>query len=88
MGRGAGGSIYQRIGRGDWDDGASAFPIAPGDGTRTARRLVLPAPAYFVFFRELSEGGIGVITVLHGSMDVPSRLKEDAERISNHGDNE
>lgn len=40
------------------------------------------------FFRELSEGGIGVITVLHGSMDIPSRLKEDAERISNHGDNE
>ena len=43
---------------------------------------------YFVFFRELSEGGIGVITVLHGSMGIPSRLKEDAERISNHGDNE
>jgi plasmid stabilization system protein ParE len=43
--------------------------MAPGDGPRTARRLVLPAPAYFVFFRELSEGGIEVITVLHGRMD-------------------
>ena len=43
---------------------------------------------YFVFFRELSEGGIGVITVLHGSMDIPARLKEDAERISNRDDNE
>lgn len=49
--------------------GTSAFPMASGDGPRTARRLVLPAPAYFVFFRELSEGGIEVITVLHGRMD-------------------
>ena len=41
-----------------------------------------------MFFRELSEGGIGVITVLHGSMDIPARLKEDAERISARDDNE
>ena len=33
--------------RGDWDNGASAFPMASGDGPRAARRLVLPAPALF-----------------------------------------
>ena len=35
---------------------------------------------YFVFFRALKAGGIGVISVLHGNMDIPARLKEDAER--------
>ncbi|MEI8039508.1 MAG: type II toxin-antitoxin system RelE/ParE family toxin [Verrucomicrobiota bacterium] len=32
---------------------------------------------HYVFFRELSCGAVGVITVLHESMDLPSRLKED-----------
>ncbi len=43
---------------------------------------------YLVFFRELSDGGIGVVTVLHASMDIPARLKEDAERTSDREDNE
>ena len=43
---------------------------------------------HFVFFRALLDGGIGVITVLHGSMDIPARLKEDAERISEQDVNE
>ncbi|MBL9204945.1 MAG: type II toxin-antitoxin system RelE/ParE family toxin [Opitutaceae bacterium] len=30
-----------------------------------------------VFFRRLSKGRIGVITVLHGSMNLPARLRED-----------
>lgn len=43
---------------------------------------------YFVFFRALTAGGIGVITVLHGNMDIPARLKEDAERINDRENNE
>ncbi|MFA7343342.1 MAG: type II toxin-antitoxin system RelE/ParE family toxin [Terrimicrobiaceae bacterium] len=32
---------------------------------------------HYVFFRELSGGTIGVITVLHENMDLPARFKED-----------
>ena len=32
---------------------------------------------HFVFFRELSGGVIGVVTILYESMDLPARLKED-----------
>lgn len=35
---------------------------------------------HYIFFRELSEGTLGVISVLHENMDIPSRLREDAER--------
>jgi len=35
---------------------------------------------HFIFFRELSKGTPGVISILHENMDIPSRLKEDAER--------
>jgi plasmid stabilization system protein ParE len=31
---------------------------------------------HFIFFRELSGGVVGVITVLHESMDIPARIKE------------
>ncbi len=31
----------------------------------------------YVFFRELSKDLLGVVNVLHESMDIPSRLKED-----------
>lgn len=34
---------------------------------------------HYVFFRELSGGVIGVISILHESMDLPRRLKEDLE---------
>jgi plasmid stabilization system protein ParE len=33
---------------------------------------------HFIFFRELSGGEIGVISVLHENMDLPSRLFDDA----------
>ncbi len=33
--------------------------------------------SHFIFFKELAVGDIGVITVLHESMDIPSRLRED-----------
>lgn len=36
---------------------------------------------HFVFFRELSGGVIGVITILHENMDLPARLKEDRKHI-------
>lgn len=31
---------------------------------------------HYVLFRELSQGSLGVITILHGTMDLPSRLRE------------
>jgi len=34
-----------------------------------------------IFFREFSGGVIGVITILHESMDLTARLREDAEQI-------
>ena len=32
---------------------------------------------YYIFFRELSDGVIGIMTILHETMDIPVRLKED-----------
>jgi toxin ParE1/3/4 len=32
---------------------------------------------HYLFFRELKGGDIGVISILHGNMDIPARLKED-----------
>jgi len=36
---------------------------------------------HFVFFRELPSGSIGIISILHTSMDLPARLKEDTQQI-------
>ncbi|MFT5465540.1 MAG: toxin ParE1/3/4 [Verrucomicrobiales bacterium] len=41
---------------------------------------------HFIFFRELEEGELGVISILHEVMDVPSRLREDAETNDSAGD--
>ena len=38
---------------------------------------------HYVFFRELSEGTLGVISIIHENMDIPARLREDSERIAN-----
>jgi toxin ParE1/3/4 len=35
---------------------------------------------HYVFFRELSKGTLGVISILHENMDLPARLREDCER--------
>jgi plasmid stabilization system protein ParE len=35
---------------------------------------------HYVFFRELSGGVVGVITVLHERMDLPARIKEVCSR--------
>ena len=35
---------------------------------------------HYVFFRELSKGSLGVISILHENMDIPSRLREDFEQ--------
>ncbi len=32
---------------------------------------------HFIFFRSFPDGGVGVISILHESMDIPSRLSED-----------
>ena len=34
---------------------------------------------HYIFFRELSKKRLGVISVLHEKMDIPARLREDAE---------
>jgi len=34
-----------------------------------------------IFFREFSDGVVGVITILHESMDLTARLREDADQI-------
>ncbi len=34
---------------------------------------------HFVLFKELTGGDVGVITILHESMDLPARLREDSE---------
>ena len=33
---------------------------------------------HYVFFRELSDGTLGVISILHENMDIPARLRDDA----------
>jgi len=38
---------------------------------------------HYLFFRELSGGTLGVISVLHENMDIPARLREDSERGEN-----
>ena len=36
---------------------------------------------HFIFFREFPSGKIGVMSILHESMNVPVRLKEDLDKI-------
>lgn len=36
---------------------------------------------HYIFFRELSGGVVGVITVLHENMDLPARIKEVGSRL-------
>lgn len=35
---------------------------------------------HFIFFRSLSADALGVISVLHENMDIPMRLRQDADR--------
>ncbi|MDX2506350.1 MAG: type II toxin-antitoxin system RelE/ParE family toxin [Gammaproteobacteria bacterium] len=42
---------------------------------------------HYIFFRELSGRVIGIMTILHDSMDIPVRLGEDLLRIEEHYDN-
>lgn len=35
---------------------------------------------HYIFFRELNKKRVGVISVLHEKMDIPARLREDADR--------
>jgi len=35
---------------------------------------------HYIFFRELTKKRVGVISVLHEKMDIPARLREDADR--------
>jgi len=38
---------------------------------------------HYLFFRELSDGTLGVISILHENMDIPARLRDDSERGGN-----
>jgi plasmid stabilization system protein ParE len=33
---------------------------------------------HYIFFRRLKQSDVGVISILHENMDIPSRLKDDA----------
>lgn len=41
---------------------------------------------HYIFFRELSAGLIGVITVLHERMNLPARIREDANQAEESTD--
>lgn len=36
---------------------------------------------HYIFFRALPEGDLGIISVLHESMNIPARLKEDETKF-------
>jgi len=36
---------------------------------------------HFIYFREFSSGKIGVMSILHETVDIPVRLKEDLHKI-------
>jgi len=35
---------------------------------------------HYLFFRELSGGRVGILSILHENMDLPARLREDSEQ--------
>ena len=37
---------------------------------------------HYIFFRELSSGHLGIVSILHKKMDLPARLKNDLEQPS------
>ncbi len=39
---------------------------------------------HYIFFRKLSNGCIGIMTILHDSMDIPVRLSEDLLQIEDY----
>ncbi len=41
---------------------------------------------HYIFFRELSPGLIGVITVLHEKMNLPARIRQDADQAGESTD--
>ncbi|MBP0581733.1 type II toxin-antitoxin system RelE/ParE family toxin [Labrys sp. LIt4] len=41
---------------------------------------------HYVFFRKLSGGRIGVLSLLHDRMDVPVRLNEDLQALASRSD--
>lgn len=38
---------------------------------------------HYIFFRELPDGVIGIMTILHQMMDIPVKLAEDLRKINN-----
>ncbi len=37
---------------------------------------------HYIFFRDLRKGIIGIMSILHDSMHIPVRLREDLEKIT------
>jgi toxin ParE1/3/4 len=35
---------------------------------------------HYIFFRELPKGTVGIVSILHENMDIPSHLRQDSER--------
>lgn len=89
MGREAGGCLYSRAAR-----LFAAFVRGSVDLATTSATLAVPVDikrsAYFgryehhyVFFRELKNGDLGVMSILHERMNLPVRLKEDLAALLN-----
>ena len=41
---------------------------------------------HFIFFREFGDHGIGIMSILHHSMDIPVRLSDDLRAIERRAD--
>jgi toxin ParE1/3/4 len=52
----------------------------PMRGKRFAGIWFVHHEHHYLFFRELSDGHVGIISILHENMDLPARLREDADR--------
>ncbi len=37
---------------------------------------------HYIFFRELSDGALGIMSILHEKMDIPVRLAQDLDKIN------
>jgi hypothetical protein len=69
--------------------GGEETASGPGSAARSVHLRINPcrkvavvrSQHHYIFFRELSQGILGVISILHENMDIPSRLKEDSKPL-------
>jgi len=59
--------------------------LAPPERSRLASKTPIYLSRYqqhLIFFREFSDGSIGIMSILHVRMHIPTRLAEDLARIA------